>query len=287
MNMNNLRIVYDNAADRAALTASSVAGALGPANLKSDIKSEILRSTGLSQTITAEWAVAERVACVALAYTNLTSSARMRVRGYELPGDTTPVFDTGSVLASAPVPHGTFPWGTMPLAFNAYKWGGVNTWAQGGGSDAVVWFTPARVRKLVIDVTLPYSTETYIEASRLIVGDYWEPEYSADSGAALQLQDTSENYRTAAGDLRTARGVSSDKISVNLGHLDRQDRARLMRILRQNGKDKPLLFSLYPDNPDDPLLEQDHMIYGKISNLDAVTAPYYQNYSAPLQIEGI
>ena len=64
------------------------------------------------------------------------------------------------------------------------------------------------------------------------------------------------------------------------------DRARLMRILRECGPVRPLLFSLFPENPD-PLLEQDHMLYGKASNIDAVATPYFETYSAPLQIEGI
>ena len=104
--------------------------------------------------------------------------------------------------------------------------------------------------------------------------------------AQLQLQDGSEDYRTAAGDLKTAMGSTSDKLSINLAHLTPMDRARLMRILRENSKGKSMLFSLFPENPD-PLLEQDHMLYGKASNIDAVATPYYETYSAPLQIEGI
>ena len=62
--------------------------------------------------------------------------------------------------------------------------------------------------------------------------------------------------------------------------------ARLMRVLRECSTARPLLFSLFPENPD-PVLEQDHMIYGRVTNLDAVSTPYYEIYSAPLQIEGI
>ena len=29
------------------------------------------------------------------------------------------------------------------------------------------------------------------------------------------------------------------------------------------------------------------MLYGRVANLDAVSTPYYETYSAPLQIEGI
>lgn len=53
--MGNLRIIYDNAADRAVLTASSQAGALGPTNLQRERKSAVLRSVGTALTIVAIW----------------------------------------------------------------------------------------------------------------------------------------------------------------------------------------------------------------------------------------
>ncbi|MFZ4874204.1 hypothetical protein ACL9RI_03890 [Janthinobacterium sp. Mn2066] len=284
--MPNLRILHDNAADRAALTASSQAGALGPANLQRDGKSTVLRATGTVQTITATWPTQESIACVALIFTNMTSSARMQVRGYAQPGDSVPVLDTGNVFPCRAAVHGSFPWGALPLGWNAYQAGGVNTWSRGGGADGVAWFAPVRVRKLVIEVSAPQCPEGYLEISRLVAGNHWSPESNADYGAQLLVQDSSEDYRTAAGDLKTARGSTSDKLSINLSHLTPMDRARLMRILRENGKGKAMLFSLFPENAD-PLLEQDHMLYGKASNIDAVATPYFETYSAPLQIEGI
>ena len=284
--MTNLRIIYDNAADRAVLTASSQVGALGPANLQRDSKAAVLRANGTAQTITATWPTQEAIACVALIFTNMTSCARMRVRGYAQPGDAVPVLDTGSIFPCPAAVHGTYPWGALPLGWNAYKWGGANTWARGGGADGVVWFAPVRVRQLVIEVSAPQSPEGYLEISRLVVGNYWSPEHNAEYGAQLQLQDASEDYRTGAGDLKTQIRPISDKLSINLAHLTPMDRARLMRILRENGKGKAMLFSLFPENPD-PLLEQDHMLYGKASNIDAMATPYFETYSAPLQIEGI
>ena len=284
--MPNLRIIHDNAADRAALTASSQVGALGPANLQRDNKSAVLRATSTAQTITATWPAAELVASVALIKTNLNSSGRMRVRGYATVGAAVPVLDTGWIMPCPEAPLGLSPFGYLPLGWNAYKWGGVNTWARGGGSDGVVWFEPVSVRQLVIEVLSPDNPDGYVEISRLVAGNYWSPEHNAEYGAQLQLQDASEDYRTGAGDLKTIVRPTSDKLSINLAHLTPTDRARFMRILRENGKGKAMLFSLFPENPD-PLLEQDHMLYGKASNLDAVATPYYETYSAPLQIEGI
>ena len=284
--MTNLRILYDNAADRATLTASSQAGTLGPANLQRDSKNAILRATGTAQTITATWPTQESIACVALIFTNMTSSARMRVRGYAQPGDSAPVLDTGNVFPCPAAVHGTYPWGVLPLGWNAYQAGGVNTWARGGGADGVTWFPAVRVRQLVIEVWAPQCPEGYLEISRLVTGNYWSPKYNAEYGAQLLLQDSSENYRTGAGDLKTAIGTTSDKLNINLAHLTPMDRARFMRILRESGKERAMLFSLFPENPD-PLLEQDHMLYGRATNIDAVATPYYETYSAPLQIEGI
>lgn len=284
--MNNLRIIHDNAADLATLTAASQAAALGPANLQVDRKSAVLRAAGTTQTITATWSTQEAIACVALVNTNMTSSARMRVRGYARAGDAVPVLDTGEVFPCPPAPLGRFTWGAQPLGWNGYQWGGVNTWARGGGMDGVAWFPVVRVAQLVIDISSPYSDGGYLEISRLVAGNYWSPEHNAEYGARVLLQDTGENYRTSAGDLRAAQGVASEKISIDLAHLTSADRAQLMRILRESGTRRSMLFSLFPEHAD-VLLEQDHMIYGRISNLEAVATPYYDTYAAPLQIEGI
>ena len=283
--MSNLRIIHDNAADRAVLTATSQAGALGPANLQRDSKSAVLRATSTTQTITATWPTQEAVACVALIFTNMTSSARMRVRGYATPGGEL-VLDTGSIFPCPAAVHGSFPWGVLPLGWNAYKAGGVNTWARGGGADGVVWFPSVRVRQLVIDVSAPQSPEGYLEISRLVAGNYWSPKYNAEYGAQLLPQDSTENYRTGAGELKSAVGTMHDGISIDLAHLTPMDRARFLRILHESGMERSMLFSLFPENPD-PLLEQSHMLYGRASNLGAVSTPYFETYSALLQIEGI
>jgi hypothetical protein len=284
--MSNLRIIYDNAADRAALTASSWVGTLGAANLQRESKNAVLRSANTSQQVTAIWPIAETLACVVLTPTNFTSGAYIRVRVWGTPGDGMPVFDSGYTLACAPAPLGSFPLGVLPLGHNAYQWGGVNTWARGGGAAAVLWFPRVRGRQMLIDIIDTQNPQGYVEAGRLIAGDYWDPAYNADYGAAVQVQDSSERYRTGAGNLKTRRGTMNDKMTLQLSHMSAADRARFMRILRENGAARPLLVSLFPEHAD-PLLEQDHLVYGLPTNLGAVGTPYYNTYATPLEIEGI
>lgn len=79
--MPNFRILHDNAADRATLTASSAAStALGAANLRTDRKGEVWRSTGTAAALNLAWAASEQVGCVALPFCNLTPAATVRVR---------------------------------------------------------------------------------------------------------------------------------------------------------------------------------------------------------------
>lgn len=80
--MSNLRIVSDNAIDRAVLTASSSASAsMSTSNLKSDRKSAVWRSAlGTTAWLAATWSSLEPISAVALPFCNLSPTATMRVR---------------------------------------------------------------------------------------------------------------------------------------------------------------------------------------------------------------
>lgn len=281
---NNLRIINDNAADRGVITASGTSGALLPANLQNDIKSAVWRVPGNSASLQVDFPTTELVGGVALPFCNFTSAAMLRVIGYDGFGVT--VFDTGSVPACTYAPLGSFDWGLQAIGGNAYRRGGANDFAYGAGACASVWFAHALVRSLAIGLFDPHNPDGYLEASRLVAGSYWSPHYNADYGAALLLQDASKHYRSDAGDLLTDVGTRSRKLSFNLGQLPPSERTRLMTVLRGNGMSRPVFVSLFPES-DDPLLEQDHQIYGKLPEVSAVSIPSYNTYCAPLALEEI
>lgn len=274
--MGNLRIIYDNAANRAAVTASTTAGSLAASNLLTDIKSQVWRATGTSATLTAIWTNAETVGSVALPFCNLTSGATIRVRGYTNAGDTTPIIDTGAVTACA---------GILPGLWGANS-PGASLYSYGGGAYARVWFAPSLVKQLTIDLVDTGNAAGYVEASRLVVGNYWSPAYNAAPGASLLAQDTSTHYRNDSGDLMTNIGTRSRKIMLNLGYMEAADRASLTSIVLGNGLSKPVFFSLFP-NDADSVLEQTHQIYGKLSSISAITIAQFSHYSAPLELEEI
>ncbi len=109
--MPNLRLIYDNVASSATLTASTTAGTLAASNMLTDVKSAVHRSTGTSVTYTLDWTSDQSVGGIALPATNLTSAALMRVKLYSsttgLAGATVTGSTSGTTLTVTAVTAGT------------------------------------------------------------------------------------------------------------------------------------------------------------------------------------
>lgn len=278
--MPNLRIIYDNAADRATVVASSQASSsMAAANLLTDIKGDVWRSIGTSATITANWTTAQTIAGVALPFCNLTAQATVRVRGYAEVADAVPLFDTGLVYACPAPILGLWNWGAQPLGSNAF--------AYGGGTYGRVWIpVPGAVKKITVDIADSTNPAGFIEAGRLVCGAYWSPEHNADYGAPVTPADSSKHYRNDAGDLMTDNGTRYRKQAINLSAMSQVDRAAVWNILWGNGMRRPVFFSLHPDSVD-AVLEQTHQIYGKLAATAAMSTPYFQKYANSLDLEEV
>jgi hypothetical protein len=79
--MPNLRIIYDNAADRATITASASAGSLTASNLQNNKKSKVWRSPNSSARLDLSWASPELVKFVGVPRNSMSTTGSMRVRG--------------------------------------------------------------------------------------------------------------------------------------------------------------------------------------------------------------
>ena len=308
MAANNLRIIYQNAADTSSttITASSTASAsTSTSNLKLDPKAQVWRSGSVTTpisngTYTAKanlvvtFAALTTVGGVMLPFCNLSSAATIRVRGYTgtapvMLGTTdsptvtatgTLVFDTGTILACPYQPIGLWNWGTQPL--------GVNSYSYGGGTYARAWVTSQpSCTSLLIEIVDTANYSPYIEASRLIIGSYWSPKYNTSFGLSQTPKDLSTNARSESGDLISNRGTIYNSVSFDLTYLTPSDRLEMSRILRGNGISKPLFVSLFPDNTSDPAKEQAHQVYGKLSQLSGIQHTMFDIYGTQIEIEEI
>lgn len=274
--MNNLRIIHDNAADRATVSASTTAGTLVAANMRTDLKGEFHRSTGNSVTYTLAWPSFETVGGVAMPACNLTADATIRVRGYDATAGGALVVDSGVQYACPGQVLGLWDW-TGPLNGNAFAYGGV--------AKAVCWLDDHyAVKRLMIDIEDAGNQAGYIDCARLVVGAYWSPEYNAEYGATNSIDDASKNSRNDAGDLLTDRAALSETLKIDLKMMPPADRARVNQIMRSSGTARPIFLALMPSAAD-PLIEQDTMIYGKRQNA-GLSFDFLNAHSTTITIEG-
>lgn len=248
--MPNLRIVSDNAADRATLTTtpSAVTG-LGVSHLRTDIKSQLCRVMGDTVQIVATWADAEPIGCVAIPSCSLSASAVIRVRCYADAAGTDEVYDSGELDAAPGVTLASWDF-TQDINVNAF-WGGPATVA--------VWLNNhVMAERVVIDITDPDASR--IDIARLVVGRWFELTYQPAYGSAWGIEDTSSNTRAESGDIKTDAGTQHRSLSLDLGWVHAADRHRVAQIMRQ-GIGKRHFVATFPDAPDVGL-EQDWMLYG-------------------------
>jgi hypothetical protein len=268
--MANLRVVYENYATLATITASSTAGSLVASNLAGNIKSTPWRSgAGTTPSLTVTFASTKQVSCVSLPFTNLTANATMRVRLYTLAADANPVLDSG-------YKNCTYGFQGNPV--------GVNSFAYAGAASATVWTTPTNCMKVVIDFADATNPLNYIEASCLVVGNYWSPSNNAEYDPQLTLEDRTENIRTDAGDLRSDRGTMNKTLSFNIPYMTTVERNQFWNVMK-SGKYSPILVSLIPESSDAE--DQLYTIYGKMTNSSAVTYKYFNQHATQMEIEEI
>jgi hypothetical protein len=274
-----MRIVHDNAFDRAAVTVTASQGGYVAANLKLDIKSLTWRSGSVGGSIIATWAVAENISAIILPFCNLSKTAVLTIRLYSGADEASKVYDSGSIIANAAtriIPKNM----TAAQAATAYELGA-------GACVAVYLPSQFASKKLIIDIYDPQNVQGNIDVSRVIAGAFFEPKFGANYGLSATSVDSSKNTRSRAGDLLSDVGTTSRKLSFTLGDLKPQDRTEVAKILIENGIRNPLWISLFPQSAD-LNLERDHQCYGKLTQSSAITLPHCNSFVAPqVEIESV
>ena len=275
---NNLRVIYNNVADSSStLTATSTALGYDISNTKKDTKGSVWRSAGTvtSATIDMTWATVHTISAVILPYTNLTTSATIRIRLYSDTAFATQIFDSGVVTA-------------VPSQLPSYYTSSANyRYAFGGGSCARKYITQtANCRAMRIDIADSTNTDTYLEVSRIIAGAYWSPTYNTEFGLSVGIADSSTKSRTQTGNLITDIGTSNKTLSFNLSYMNKTDRDTLFSIVSTIGTKKSIYVSLFPEDAE-PAKEQIYQVYGRLSDIATISNPMYSMYASSINIEEV
>lgn len=259
--MPNMRIIYNNVADSATITADNTAGTNEAANLKTDYKGQVHRSTGTTVTYTLTWAAGQSIGGIVLPCTNLSSQATIRVRLYT--GSYTQSFDSGTIAAC---PNTSLEQWPAPRDANIFAYGGL--------SKTSMWWNSVNNSITKIDITLTDTSTNspgYIDCSRVICGTYWQPTYNVSrDGLDITITDSSGASRTDSGDLISEQGFVYDELSLNLELLTDSDRDTLVGIMRRIGTRKNIAVCVFPENTGTAIpnntSQQIYTVYGKRDN---------------------
>lgn len=274
---NNLRVIYNNLADTATITATTTASGFPTTNMQTDVKGQAWRSTSaISNTITLTWATDQAISAVILPFTNLSTTATVNIT--LLTSTSTTIYTTGTITA---VPYTVNNWANIA--------NGINTYSYGGGT-AVRMYTPVttytNVRSITITIVDSGSTQGYLEVGRVICGTYWSPKYNTQYGLSVDFTDTSSHSRSQAGNIVTDVGPVYKTLTFDMSYMDSNDRTTLAQIMRNNAKRTPIFVSLFPSDAD-VNREFLYQIYGKLSNSMTISHPMYTQYASSVTIEEV
>jgi hypothetical protein len=270
----NFRILNDNAADRAVLTASSTLATTSAANLKTNKKGEFWGATAPTSTLNIAFSNPEKVGLVALPICNLSPAATVRVRCYSDVGQTSQLVDSGNVLAVAAPLNDYAYWSTVP--------NGVNGFAYGSGRYAIVWL--AQQISNVMSVRVDIVDAVNAQCSRLVVGAFTEFMFNADNNPELQPISMSVQSRSDAGDVLVDRGPISKSMNINFSIMSILNRKHIYEVFMKNGLDFPVFISLVP-GASDKTLDHQLSIYGFFSKLSATKLTNFSIGASSISID--
>ena len=275
--MPNLRVIYNNLADAAAITASSTASGFSVDNLKNTQKTSVHRSTVATVTYTLTWSTAQSMSCVALPATNLQAGDTIKVRVYTNTED--PIED-GTALYESPVLQACA--GRVTALYNKTSLPTYVDFGFGGATKTSVWLPSTyQVKKLLI--TLTSTTVTAIDCARIICGTYWQSTRQANNGIQLGYEDLSEITTTRSGNTYEDRKPISETMQFDLEYLPDADRKQLQTLMRSWGSSALIYYCIFPDNTN-PELTQSYSIYGR-SNSNNLQYQFFSFYNTNLDIK--
>lgn len=298
-----IRFILDNYVDLSILSASpSLVASLGEYNLKLPQRSKVARTTSnASQLITTQFAAPRTVSAIVLGRHNFVSGMTLRFKLY----DSTPTLlhDSGNLTISGSAGTGTpeWTWGCLiPGCTTEFKWGTV-PW---GGETSETNFEPSLNYVYWIDENNPVdilpidnvikveitilggTSLAYYEVGRLIVGNFIEPTYNFSYGHGLTWDESTRQFRTESGSLRSDASLPYRRFEFDIGTISEADRETLQDGFRDVGMRKDFFMSAFPCDTAAAKLE-DFSFIGKLTKIPTFTEFVHNYYKSKYTIEEV
>lgn len=230
-----------------------------------------------------------------------TASATSVVTWNSVTAYTTGYTDTSNTVGARVAVLERFRWGTSaPTVYptgtaSTFTWstaqstgpGTLNSWTNIPGTS-IISNNLYIVRQIYLDVATSFTVtfSSSVKVSRFIIGNYWSPQYNTSYGIELGYEDTSDYERLQSGDIYTTNGPRYKYLSFELSYLTEAEKFTMFDIIKTIGKSKPLFVSIFPEDSDQEK-EQMYSIYGKVSDMPALSFVMFSKYTSSIRLEEV
>lgn len=241
-NVDNVRILMENYADAATITATPAMVATLPVeNVQTLSRAKVARTNGnpTFQVMDFEMPASELANALVLVGVNFTGSATFRLQAWNrsaMGGQKT--VDTPFLLAIEVKSLGDLVWGVDPLGASL-----MDGWAY---RYTLLWFQEAKIQSFRVTISDPTNSDGYMELSRLMLGRYFSPAKNMAYGLEMGWIDKSSQYRTDGGTLRSDPLPSYRRWRFSLEAVENDERNQLLDHIRAVGRRNDLFMSCFP-----------------------------------------
>lgn len=268
----NIKLLALNLHDTATLSASSEV--LPVENTQRSERPMIWRSAGNGpQIITADFAAAAVVDCIAIARHSLSAGGVWRV---ELLNGQDVVYDSTDQPVAMVIPAGVWRAGVDP-------WGATyNDQLPSNVALSAHWLDHGYLATGYRITITPAATDAYVDIGRIFAGSSFSPSQNFDWNPSIGWMESAEHLMTEGGSMRTV-GINGlrRKTSINLSWMNESDRTQLIGLLGKAGLGADLLVSIYPES-DSAMLELEGMMVCRRDGALAVTHSMANTWRMPL-----
>lgn len=283
--MANLRLAFKNSVDHPAcvLTTTAAAETLPLANIQNFKRVRIFRYPAadgklIKATFGGNGIYANMVS---LSRHNLEPAATIRFRGYSDANWSVQVIDTGAQVAVDSSTLGTLDWGVAPLGSGIFD-------PFYGQKMTTLYFTRTLLLSWTIEINDSGNSSSFIDVSRVWVGDYFELTENPEYGLIMGWVEKSETWRSDGGSPYTDGVIPFRGGTFDLRYIVEADRAQWMDITRYCGLGRRDVFvSVRPTDTDLNLKRDYEGIFIFQGELPRPAYSEYERYDAKVTVEEV
>jgi hypothetical protein len=281
-------MAWPNLIDQTTVGGGAWLASLPANNIKNNRLSKVARSSNALITSTILnldlGASPVSVGCIALVVHNLSTSAKVRIRGDDAADFATPIYDSGWI--------DVWPAGVIPQEL--LEWEDDNFWLGTISQNAIAGYRAPYTHYLPAAQTLRYwriemddtgNTDGWLQVGRVFIGKVWAPAYNMKYGVTFGYTDATVSETSLTGEEFFDVRSRTREHKFELGFLSKEEAfSHVLAMQQQLGTSGEMLIS---QDRDDAANVPRTCFLGRMKSISPITSPNCNIWTTSFEIKEI